>query len=109
MFKKFYRQILLTETPNAKLGPLGTFVSHFAAAMQGSFRYDPKWLVTKEQLDTTEEAEFIHNFFKSISIAMTNDAISLLDVPALLGVSQPFTSPVDVISLHIFNILKNNF
>ena len=53
-------------------------------------------MVTKEKLDSTEEAKFIHDFFKSITIAMTSDAISLLDVPALLGVSQPFISPVDV-------------
>ena len=52
--------------------------------------------MTKEKLDTSEEAKFIHDFFKSITIAMTSDAISLLDVPALLGVSQPFISPVDV-------------
>ena len=60
------------------------------------FRYDPNWLVTKNKLDSTEEAKSIHDFFKSIMIAMTSDAISLLDVPALLGLSQPFISPVDV-------------
>ena len=38
MFKKFYRQILLTESVNHPIGPLGTFVSHFASAMGGSFR-----------------------------------------------------------------------
>ena len=38
MFIKFYRQILLTESVNHPIGPLGTFVSHFASAMGGSFR-----------------------------------------------------------------------
>ena len=78
------------------MGPVGTFVSHFANAMGGSFRYDPRWLITKEILDTTDEADFIHDFFKSVMMSMTNEAVSLLDVPALLGTSDPFTSPVDV-------------
>ena len=63
--------------------------------------FDSRWLITKEILDTTDEADFIHDFFKSVMMSMTNEAVSLLDVPALLGTSDPFTSPVDV-SLKVF-------
>lgn len=94
-FKLFYRQILLTESPSHPIGPVGTFITHFAKSLGGSFRYDSDWLITKDILDTSEEAIFIHDFFKSIMIAMSNEAISLLDVPALATLSNPYVSPLD--------------
>ena len=95
-FIRFYRQILLTESKNHPYGPKGTFITQFASALQGSFRYDPDWLLTTNVLDTSEDAKFVHGFFKSISDTLTNKAISLLDIPALMAMSEPYVSPLDV-------------
>ena len=92
-FTRFYPQILLTESENHPIGPKGTFISHYASALKGSFQYDANWLITKDVLDTSDEAIFFQDFLKSIMIGMTNEGISLLDVPSIASISNPFVSP----------------
>ena len=96
----------MTESKNHPYGPKGTLITQFASALQGSFRYDPDWLLTTNVLDTSEDAKFVHGLFKSISDSLTNKAISLLDIPALMAMSEPYVSPLDV-SLNRDHVTRN--
>ena len=95
-FKIFYVQILLTESENHPIGLKGSLITHFASALGGSFKYDPEWMISKDVLDSSQESLFVQNFLKSLTVSMTGESISLLDVPAMASASLPYNTPLNV-------------